>query len=65
MVGWRGGAIIRALTRLADKGKLVRVAIEGLPRKEFYVRREELPALEATSSRKTALGAPSAHRWIT
>ncbi|HET9000146.1 MAG TPA: crosslink repair DNA glycosylase YcaQ family protein, partial [bacterium] len=45
--GWRGGQVRGALTRLFKKGKLVRVAIEGLPREAFYVRRGDLPALGA------------------
>jgi uncharacterized protein YcaQ len=49
--GWRGGRIRAALARLLEKGRLVRVAIEGLPRKEFYVRRGDLPALEAAGRR--------------
>ncbi|HEX2712476.1 MAG TPA: crosslink repair DNA glycosylase YcaQ family protein, partial [Candidatus Acidoferrales bacterium] len=47
IIGWRGGQIRAALARLLKKSKLVRVAIEGLPRKEFYIRRGDLPALEA------------------
>ena len=47
IIGWRGGQIRSALARLVDKGWLVRVAIEGLPRQEFYIRRGDLPELEA------------------
>ncbi len=47
IVGWRGGQIRAALARLFKKGRVVRVAIEGLPRQEFYIRRIDLPALEA------------------
>ena len=46
IVGWRGGQIRAALARLVEKGRLVRVAIEDLPRQDFYVRRGDLPALE-------------------
>ena len=46
IVGWRGGRIRAALTRLLKKGRLAGVAIEELPRKEFYVRRRDLQALE-------------------
>ena len=49
--GWRGGRIRAALARLLKKGRLVRVAIEGLPRKEFYIRRGDRPALEAAGGR--------------
>jgi uncharacterized protein YcaQ len=48
--GWRGGKIRAALARLLGKGRLVRVGIEGLQRKEFYIRRGDLPALEAAGS---------------
>ncbi len=58
IIGWRGGQIRAALARLLKKGRLVRVAIEGLPRIEFYVRRGDLPALEAAGrGSKTPLGA--------
>src|SRR5579864_6429591 len=43
IVGWRGGQIRAALARLFKQGRLARVAIEGLPRQEFYIRRGELP----------------------
>jgi uncharacterized protein len=49
MIGWRGGAIRAAIGRLAEKGQLVGVSIEGLGRKEFYVRRDDMPALEAAA----------------
>jgi uncharacterized protein YcaQ len=58
IIGWRGGQIRAALARLLKKGRLVRVAIEGLARKEFYVRRGDLPALEAAGrGSKTSPGA--------
>ena len=58
IIGWRGGQVRAALARLLKKGKLVRVAIEGLPREEFYVRRGDLPALEAAGrGSKTPVGA--------
>jgi len=58
ITGWRGGQIRAALARLLKKGRLVRVAIEGLPRQEFYIRRGDLPALEAGGkASKTPLGA--------
>ena len=47
ILGWRGGQIRAALARLVEKGSLARVAIEDLPREEFYVPRGDLPALEA------------------
>jgi uncharacterized protein YcaQ len=53
LLGW-GGNVVARLNRLADEGKLVRVAVEGLPRKQFYVRREVLPALEAASKTSRA-----------
>jgi hypothetical protein len=49
MIGWQAGRIKAAITRLAEKGHLVRVSIEGLERQEFYVRRNDLPALEAAA----------------
>lgn len=49
MIGWRGGRIRDAIARLAEKEQLVRVSIKGLERKEFYVRGEDLPALEAAA----------------
>jgi uncharacterized protein len=58
ILGWRGGQIRAALARLLKKGKLVRVAIEELPREEFYVRRGDLPALGAAGrDSKTPAGA--------
>ncbi len=50
-IGWRGGRIRAAILRLADKGRLVPVAIEELPRQLFFIRREDLPALEAAAKR--------------
>ena len=49
MVGWRGGRIRAAIARLAEKGQLVRVFIKGLERQKFYVRRDDLPSLEAAA----------------
>ncbi|HLW59171.1 MAG TPA: winged helix DNA-binding domain-containing protein [bacterium] len=58
IIGWRGGQIRGALARLLKKGRLVRMAIEGLPRQEFYIRRGDLPALEtAGRSSKASFGA--------
>jgi uncharacterized protein YcaQ len=58
IIGWRGGQIRAALARLVKKGRLVRVAIEGLPREEFHVRHGDLPALEAAGrDSKTPKGA--------
>jgi uncharacterized protein YcaQ len=48
-IGWRGGRIRAAIARLAEKGQLVRVSIKGLERQEFYVRRDDLPSLEAAA----------------
>jgi uncharacterized protein len=47
--GWRGGRIRAAIARLAEKGRLVRVSIKGLERQQFYMRRDDLPALEAAA----------------
>ncbi len=52
MMGWRGGRIRAAITRLAEKDRLVPVVIEELPRQRFYVRRDDLPALETAKSRR-------------
>jgi uncharacterized protein YcaQ len=49
MVGWRASRIRAAIAKLAEKGRLVRVSIEGLERQDFYVRRDDLPALEAAA----------------
>ena len=50
MIGWRGGRIRAAIARLAERGRFVRVSIKGLERRElFYVRRNDLPALEAAA----------------
>lgn len=49
MVGWQGGRIRAAIMRLAQKGRLVPVAIKELPRQRFFVRRDDLPALEAAA----------------
>lgn len=58
MMGWRGGRIRAAITRLAEKDRLVPVIIEELPRQRFYVRRDDLPALEAAAqSRRGQPGA--------
>jgi uncharacterized protein len=58
IIGWRGGQVRAGLARLLKKGKLVRVAIEGLPREEFYVRRGDLPTLRAAGrSSNTRVGA--------
>lgn len=48
-IGWRGGRIRAAMSRLAETGRLVPVAIEELPRQRFFVRRNDLPALEAAA----------------
>ncbi|HEU4679097.1 MAG TPA: crosslink repair DNA glycosylase YcaQ family protein [Terrimicrobiaceae bacterium] len=58
MMGWRGGGIRAAITRLAEKDRLVPVTVEELPRQRFYVRRDDLPALEAAA--KTNPGRPEA-----
>ena len=49
MIGWRGGRIRAAIVRLAEKGRLVPVTIEELPRQRFYIRRDDVPALEAAA----------------
>jgi uncharacterized protein len=51
LIGWRGGQIKAALTRLAEKGWLVPVTTRELPRQRFYVRRDDLPALETAAKR--------------
>lgn len=50
-IGWRGGEIRAAIMRLVEKGRLVPVAVEELPRQRFYVRQDDLPALEAAAGR--------------
>jgi uncharacterized protein len=49
MVGWQGGRIRAAIMRLAQKGRLVAVAVKELPRQRFFVRRDDVPALEAAA----------------
>ena len=49
MIGWRGGQIKAAITRLAAKGWLVPVTVEELPSQRFYVRRDDVAALEAAA----------------
>ena len=44
MVG-SDGQIRAAMVRLAEKGRLVPVTIEELPRQRFYIRRDDVPAL--------------------
>ena len=50
MVGWSGGRVKAAIARLVEKSWLVPVAIEELPRQRFYIRRDDLPALEAAAT---------------
>ena len=38
-----------ALTRLTARGEILQVAVKGLPRQEFYIRRQDLPVLEAVA----------------
>jgi uncharacterized protein YcaQ len=49
MVGWSGGRVKAAIARLVEKGWLVPVAVEELPRQRFFLRRDDLPALEAAA----------------
>jgi len=49
MVGWSGGRIKAAIARLAEKGWLVPVVIEELSARRFFVRRDDLPALEVAA----------------
>jgi len=39
----------KVLARLAARGEILQVEVEGLPREEFYIRRLDLPALEAAA----------------
>jgi uncharacterized protein YcaQ len=56
--GWRSGRIRAAVLGLVEKGWLVPVAIEELPRLRYFVRREDLAALEAAA--KASRGKPAA-----
>jgi uncharacterized protein YcaQ len=47
ILGWQSIKIRASIRSLAARGQLVPVAIEGLPREEFYVRRVDFPALQA------------------
>ena len=49
MIGWQAGRIRAAIVRLTEKGRLIPVTIEELPRQRFYVRRDDVPALEAAA----------------
>ena len=49
LIGWRGGQIRAAIDRLAEKDWLIPVAIEELPRQRFYIRPDDLAALEAAA----------------
>ena len=49
MIGWQDGRIRAAIVRLAEKGRLIPVTIEELPRQRFYIRRDDVPALEAAA----------------
>lgn len=58
LVGWQGGRVKAALLRLAEKGDLVEVKIEGLSRLRYFIRPQDLPALEAAA--KAPKGRPRA-----
>ncbi|MEX1246916.1 MAG: crosslink repair DNA glycosylase YcaQ family protein [Anaerolineales bacterium] len=47
--GVQGGERREALERLVARGEVIQVAIEGLPKQEFYMRRLDLPTLEAAA----------------
>lgn len=49
ILGWQAGKIRAALQRLAAKGDLVQLKIEGLPREGFFVRRKDIPVLDASA----------------
>jgi uncharacterized protein len=55
MIGWRG--LRAAIARLAEKGLLVPVSIAELPRQQFFVRSEDLPAFEAVGGGRRKDGA--------
>lgn len=38
-----------ALTRLVKRGEILKVVVEGLPGQEFFIRRQDLPALEVAA----------------
>jgi hypothetical protein len=44
--GQRGAAI----RRLHEQGKIIRVRVEGLPKETLYIRKQDLPTLEAAGS---------------
>jgi uncharacterized protein YcaQ len=46
IIAGQGGNIRESVRRLANQGELVPIAIESIPREEFYVRRVDLPALK-------------------
>lgn len=48
-LGWRAGKLREAMRRLAADGRLTPVRVDGVPRKPFYVRTSDLPALEAAA----------------
>ncbi len=49
LVGWQDGRIKAAMVRLAEKGQLLPLTIEELPRQQFYIRRDDVPALETAA----------------
>jgi uncharacterized protein YcaQ len=56
-IGWRGGRIKAAVLRLAQKGRLVPIWITDLPALQLFVRKEDLPAIEATNGGRRRDGA--------
>lgn len=58
LVGWRGGSVKAAVQRLLAQGRLVPIAIRGLKRSPYYIRPQDLPALDAAAKpTKGKLGA--------
>jgi uncharacterized protein len=47
LIGWQDGRIKPAIVRLAEKGQLVPVTIEELPRQRLFIRSDDVPALSA------------------
>ena len=44
LIGWQDGRIKPAIVRLAEKGQLVPVTIEELPRQRLFIRSDDVPA---------------------
>jgi uncharacterized protein YcaQ len=49
LVGWQGGRVKAAVQRLLARGRLQPLTIRGLERSPYYIRPQDLPALDAAA----------------